>query len=166
MPRKPSPLNNAILPETPKGNSYGTKLKMPAIRQEAFHQYCKHLAEGNPKESFFFRHEGYSCCHKTIQRYIEENPAEFPPILIEEAKAKRYQHWFNEGKTLMQGGYKCGSPVVWQTIMRNIFRNEIGWDREQIQQDNKTHVERLASNIRSESITETETGDSSEQQKD
>jgi hypothetical protein len=113
----------------PKGNKFGTKLKEPEARQEAFKQYCQHIAEGWPKEAFFFSHPEYSVCHKTMERYIAESPEEFPSHLLNDAKSKRYKHWIEEGKTLMKGGYRHGSPSVWQTIMRNIFR-DIGWDKD------------------------------------
>jgi hypothetical protein len=110
-------------------NQNGIKLKDPAIRQEAYRQYLEHLAKGYPKETFFFDHPTHSVCYKTLDKYLRDHPDEFPPILMEKAKASRYRHWFDEGKMLMQGKYRHGSPVVWGTIMRNIFK-DIGWDRE------------------------------------
>lgn len=111
-----------------RGNKYGIKLKDSDTRQDAFRQYCDHLASGFPKECFFFSHPTESVCWKTMERYIKENPEEFPAILIEKAKAERYKHWLSEGQALMKGCYRSGSPIVWQTIMRNIFK-EIGWDK-------------------------------------
>lgn len=151
-----------IPPPAPKGNKLGLKLKDPEVRQEAYRQYCEHIASGFPKEAFFFDHETHSVCWKTVERYISENPAEFPSFLMERAKAARYKHWFGEGQTLMKGGYERGSPVVWQTIMRNIFK-DVGWDREQITQGSKTYVQQLAENIRDEFVAETKVGDSDEQ---
>lgn len=141
------------------GNKFGTKLKDPDVRQEAFRQYCDHLAAGYPKEAFFFEHPELSVCWKTMDRYIAESPAEFPPILIEKAKAARYKHWLNKGGSLMEGQFKGGSPTIWTVCMRNIFK-DVGWDKEQISQDNKSHVQRLANAIRSEVEPEAEEGDS------
>lgn len=135
------------LPPPPEGNKRGIKLKDPDVRQEAFKQYCNHIASGLPKESFFFDHPVHSICWRTMERYISENPTEFQPILMEKAKAARYKHWFIEGQNIMKGEYKGGSPVVWQTIMRNIFK-DVGWDREQISESSKTHVQKLAESIR------------------
>lgn len=134
----------------PEGNKFATKLKDAQTRKEAFTQYCDHLATGYPKEAFFFDHASESVCWKTMERYIAENPEEFPPILIERAKAKRFKHWIDEGKSLMTGKYKRGSPIIWQTCMRNLFKAE-GWDREEISQNNKSHVEQLAQSIRKNS---------------
>jgi hypothetical protein len=150
-----------------KGNTFATKLKDADVRQEAYRQYCQHIAEGWPKEAFFFDHPTHSVCWKTMERYITENPEEFPPILMERAKSARYKHWFKEGQTLMKGGYERGSPVVWQTIMRNMFK-DVGWDREQISENNKSHVQRLADAIRGngDAISEAEDGDSELEQED
>lgn len=147
-------------PPAPKGNKRATKLKDPGVRQEAYKQYCNHIASGFPKEAFFFDHGTDSVCWRTIDRYIAENPTEFQPILMEKAQATRYKHWFDEGHKLMKGSYKGGSPVVWQTIMRNIFK-DYGWDRETVSEANKTHVIRLAESIRNgNAIDDTEDSNS------
>jgi|ERR1700722_2798299 len=147
------------VPPAPKGNKRGLKLKDPDVRQEAYRQYCDHIAEGWPKEAFFFDHPEHSVSWETMDRYISENPTEFLPILMQKAQAARYKHWLGEGRTLMKGEYKGGSPVVWQTCMRNLFKN-VMWDREQIAQDNRTHVELLAKSIRNEVVAEAEASDS------
>ena len=122
-------VKNSKMSESLKGNTNGTKLKEAAVRQEAFRQYCEHLAEGYPKEAFFFDHEEHSVCWKTMDRYIEENPSEFPAIKIQRAKAKRYKHWLGEGKKMMTGGYERCSPTIWTVMMRNIFK-ENRWDQD------------------------------------
>lgn len=146
-----------------KGNKTATKLKKPDVRQEAYRQYCDHIASGLPKEAFFFDHPEHSLCWKTMERYIVENSKEFPSFLMEKARAARYKHWLGEGQKLMRGDYK-GAPTVWQTCMRNIFK-DIGWDQEQISEGNKAHVERIARGVR-DSVAKTEDGDSEERQED
>lgn len=126
------------------GNNYGLAIKDPETRQEAYRAYCKHIAEGYPREAFSFKHSKEPCCWKTIDRYIKDNPNEFPPLLMEEAKAERYKHWFSEGKALMRGIYKHGSPVVWQTIMRNIFK-DVGWDQFDTQERNPEQTQQFKS---------------------
>jgi hypothetical protein len=143
------------------GNKHGLKLKDLEVRQQAYIQYCAHIASGMPKESFVFDHREHSVTWETMDRYIKENPCEFPAILMQIARAKRYEFWLQEGISLMRGLYKGGSPVVWQTIMRNMFKAE-GWDREQVARDQKPHVEQLAAAIRNEPISETEASDSDE----
>src|SRR5580693_8700090 len=98
----------------PIGNKNGTKLKEEELRQEAYRQYCEHIASGIPKEAWFFEHpydELKSLTHKTMEKYIKENPLEFPPIKKEQAESKSYNTWFKEGQKLMKGEYKNGSPM-------------------------------------------------------
>ena len=132
----------AKISKTMEGNQNRVAIRKdePEIRQEAFKQYCDHLASGQPKQSFFFEHPTHSICWKTMEKYIDDNPSEFPTLLIEGAKSKRYQHWLKEGETIMKGGYKNGSPVVWQTFMRNIFK-DIGWDRREDAQSDELMAE-------------------------
>lgn len=103
-------------------------------RKDVFVNYCKHLSEGYPKEAFF-----YKVNWRTVEKYIKDYPDELSTILKDEAYAKRFKHWFEEGKKLMRGEYKNGSPVVWQTIMRNMFK-DYGWDKESAGSDNKQNV--------------------------
>lgn len=122
----------------PKGNDYGTKLKNPTVRQEAYRQYCDWIASGYPRESFFFDHPEHSVCWETIEKYMKDFPEEFPPILMKQARARRYQYWFEKGKNLTAGRQedipkdnRCNpSPQAWQVIMRNMFKKECGWDAE------------------------------------
>jgi hypothetical protein len=126
----------------PFGNDYGLAIKDPETRQEAYRAYCQHIAEGYPKEAFSFRHPKEPCCWRTIDRYAKENPQEFHPLLMEDAKAQRYKLWFSEGKALMRGAYKNGSPVVWQTIMRNVFK-DVGWDQLDVQERGQEQVQQF-----------------------
>ena len=115
----------------PLENNRAEKLKGNDLKHEAYLQYCAHISSGEPKQSFVFNHPELKVTWKTIEHLIKEinDEAVFPTFLMEEAKSKRYGVWMNEGKTLMKGGYKGGSPVIWQTIMRNMFR-DVGWDQE------------------------------------
>lgn len=134
----------------PLGNKYATKLKRPDYRQEAYKQYCAHLATGKDKKSFVFHHTDdplLSVTYKTMDRYIEENPAEFPPILLEIAQSKSFEHFEEEGKKLMRGAYKHGSPVVWQTFMRNKF----GYDKDMIENVTKCAADKILEEIRNKS---------------
>lgn len=138
------------MPRSQPGNKKATKLKNAAVRQEAFRQYCSHLANGYPKEAFFFDYSSYSCCYKTIESYIKDAPIEFPPILIAKAKAARYLHWFLKGEAMADGKVKGNySPQVWQTIMRNMFR-EYGWDAPDSPEANKPqeHMEVIIQKIK------------------
>lgn len=110
----------------PKGNTYATKLKDPVVRQEAYRQYCQWIAGGNTKEAFVFEHPELTVTYKTMERYIRENPTEFPPIQKEVSEAKSYDHWLRLGKSMMLGEVKGAQPAIYQMFMRNKF----GWDKE------------------------------------
>lgn len=128
--RKLSQAHRITLSSAKLGNKNAVKLHTSELKQEAYRQYCKHLEDGNPKEAFCYddpNDPDLFITFQTMDKYIKEDPVEFPPIKMERALNKRYQHWFNEGKTIMKGGYPGGSPVVWQTIMRNIFKDQ-KWD--------------------------------------
>ncbi len=113
----------------PIGNKNGIKIKDKESRQQVFKAYLSHLESGFPKEAFSYSNEHEeTCCWKTMNKWIKENPIEFPPILIEQAMAKRYKLWFEIGMKMVRG-----SPVVWQTIMRNMFK-EYGWDQDDSKQ--------------------------------
>ncbi|NJL54133.1 hypothetical protein HC928_02455 [bacterium] len=112
-----------------KGNKSGTKIKDPELRQEAYRQYCAHLSKGFSKQGWKFVHPHdplKSLTHRTMERYLSENPTEFPPILKEMAEADSFRIFEEHGLRLMRGEYKGGSPETWKTIMRNKF----GWDKE------------------------------------
>ena len=119
------------MPAAPLGNQYAVRLKDPAIRQEAYRQYCKHIGEGWPKEAFFFDHASQSASWQTLERYIKTCPDEFDIILMQQAKAMRLKYWIEEGKKIQDGRYTKSSPIVWQTMMRNMFR-DIGWDQDKV----------------------------------
>jgi hypothetical protein len=111
------------------GNDYALKLDTPELRREAYRQYCDHIASGLPKEAFVLEHPDVSITWETMDKYIRESPKDFPPVKMQRAKAKRYRHWLEEGRKIMAGKYKNGSPVVWQIFMRNIFK-DLAWDRD------------------------------------
>lgn len=131
-----------------EGNQISKKLTTPELKEEAYRQYCQHLSEGWPKEAFFFDHEELQITWKTMDKYIRENPADFPSIKMETAQAKRYKHWLTEGQTLMKGGYQHGSPVVWQTFMRNMFK-DLKWDQKELDQDSNRPSEDFKAKLHS-----------------
>lgn len=119
-------------------NKNGIKIKDKDSRQEAYRAYLKHLEEGYPEKAFSFHNDkGAICSWETIKKYIKENPGEFDPILIQVAMAKRFKYWFEIGKGLTIGKIKHGSPVSWQTIMRNMFK-DYGWDKNETKQSSFT----------------------------
>ena len=110
----------------PEGNKNGLKLKEPDVRQEAYRQYCAHLAKGKSKKSFVFKHPQLTCVYKTIDKYIEEDPVEFPPLHMQVAKSEGYAVWEEIAGQGAKGVNKEVSPPVLQMVMRNKF----DWDRD------------------------------------
>ena len=126
-----------------KGNQYARKLTDEESKKEAYRQYLQHLENGDPKESFCYDDPDdpeFFITWQTLEKYIKEDPGVFKPIKMERSMSKRYQYWMNEGKTLMKGGYPGGSPVVWQTMMRNMFKN-MGWDQKELNQSDNNQTE-------------------------
>lgn len=70
------------------GNSNSVKLKDYALRQEAYEDYCENIALGYSVDCFYFQKDGLSVSYKTMQKYIRDNPIEFPPEKLSSAKAK------------------------------------------------------------------------------
>lgn len=103
-------------------------LKTPEERLEAFKQYCEHVAAGWPVLSFVSTGLKKNIAGEGMETYLKNFAHELPMEMLEHARAKRFQHWLGEGVKLMRGGYQHGSPVVWQTMMRNMFKS-IGWDQ-------------------------------------
>ena len=119
-------------------NENAIQLKDKESRQQAYKAFLLHVEGGDPLESFVYSNEkGERCCWKTLKKYMEESPGDFPSILMDIAMAKRYGYWFNIGRNLSIGKIKHGSPVTWSNIMRNIFK-EIGWDKDDSKQSSFT----------------------------
>jgi hypothetical protein len=109
------------------GNDNGTALKDPQERRKAYESYCQHIADGYPKEAWFYENGSSHCCWRTMDRYIEKNPVEFQSFLKDKSHSSSYKLWFERGKKLSLGEIKGNtSPHTWATIMRNMFH----WDKE------------------------------------
>lgn len=111
----------------PKGNKNGVKLKEPEVRKEAYRQYCEYISNGGTKEAWTFEHPKLTCTHKTMEKYIRDNPIEFPPLHKEMAESKSYEHWLGLGKRMMLGQIEKCQPAIFQMFMRNKF----DWDKDQ-----------------------------------
>ena len=70
---KKKPKQNPPPPPPPPGNKRGTKLKDPNIRQQAYEQYCAHLAKGKSKRSWCFEHPELTCTWETMEKYLEDS---------------------------------------------------------------------------------------------
>lgn len=132
----------------PIGNKNGIKLKEPDHRQMAYQQYCAHLAAGYSKRSWCYRHPTdltKSLTYETMEKYVKENPIEFDTILMEMSISDGMKWFEDEGRKLMQGRYKNGSPEVWKTCMRNKY----SWDKDLIEKTDKCSADKILDEIRS-----------------
>ncbi len=132
-----------------KGNKCAQKLTTPELRQEAYRQYCDHLAHGYPKQAWCFEHPDLTLCWKTMERYIKDYADEFPLSQRTRAESKGLKWWIDEGKDMMRTQDRC-QPAIFQIMMRNIY----GWDKETIEEKvdreakEKTMLEQLLSEVR------------------
>ena len=109
----------------PFGNSFGTKLKDPLLRQKAYKQFCAHIAKGKSKDSFYFIDGDFKCTWKTIQSYAKESPHEFPTIEREVAYAQGYGEWEAVCEESAKGENKDANTASLNMVMRNKF----AWDK-------------------------------------
>lgn len=123
----------------PKGNDHACKLKEPEMRTEAYNAYCEWIASGMPKEAFVYEAEDWSVTFDTVEKYMKECPIDFPAHKMKAAMAKRYAYWFKKGQNLVAGRQEDipkenrtnPSPVTWSNIMRNMFKKDFGWDKDE-----------------------------------
>lgn len=107
------------------GNTNGVKLKDSEVRQEAYRQYCAHLAKGKSKRSFVFEHPELTCHWQTIESYMKDT-TEFNPIMKEVAICKGYAHWEQVVEDSATGINEKANTASLQMKMRNKF----GWDKD------------------------------------
>lgn len=111
-----------------KGNKYAKKsLKMPEECQKAYKEYCMWIAEGKSHESWNYCSDKMTLTYKTMEKYIRENPTEFPPINKEIANTKSLALWEKMGIDMMIGKIEKCQPAIFQMFMRNKF----GWDKDE-----------------------------------
>ena len=131
-----------------KGNQSAKKLKTPALKKQAYEQYCAWIALGNSKESWTFKHKEMSLTSKTMEKYIRESESDFPSIHKEMAQAASLKIWEDRGLTMMLGRLEKCQPAIFQMFMRNKF----GWDKENYGNKDTTEplIRRIAKKWRGE----------------
>ena len=108
----------------PFGNTNGTAVKDPELRQRVYQEYCEHLAKGKSKRSWRSHIPGVHCTWQTIERYLEDE-LEFDPIKKEIAEADGYSLWEDVVADSAIGRNKDANTASLQMLMRNKY----GWDR-------------------------------------
>ena len=110
----------------PYGNQNAKKLRDHDIKQQAYKQYCEHLAKGKTKKSWFFKHPELTCTSETFEKYLEDE-VEFDPIHLKVAYCEGYQKW----EKVLEDGATGENPDVNPACLQMIMRNKYGWDKQQ-----------------------------------
>jgi predicted glycoside hydrolase/deacetylase ChbG (UPF0249 family) len=105
-------------------NKYALKLKTPELRQEAYRQYCDHIAAGYEKKSWYFDHPTITCTWNTIEKTLRDYAEEFDLELKEVAEAKGLRVWENVLYASARGENKSANPLS----IKMIFANKWGWN--------------------------------------
>lgn len=120
------------------GNKNGTKIKDPKLRQEAYLDYCNHIAKGKSKDSWVFNHPEATCTWETMEKYIKDE-TEFDPIHKKVAQAKSFDHWEEILYAVARGDNEKGNVAALQMI----FRSKFGWDK----RDNHALIDNVEINL-------------------
>ena len=115
------------------GNKNGTAIKSPKLMEEAFADFCRHMAAGKSKRGWSFKHPECKCTYQTLEKYMKDQEFEFEPITLEIAKSDGFGYWEGVLHDAAVGKNKDGNPAVMQMIMRNKY----SWDKN----DKTTHVD-------------------------
>jgi hypothetical protein len=110
----------------PPGNKFGLAIKDPQTRQEAYKEYCEHLAKGKSKRSWRCHIPGVHCTWETMEKYIR-NAEEFDPIHKQIAEIDGYCLWEDIVSDSARGTNKDANTASLQMVMRNKF----GWDKKE-----------------------------------
>lgn len=109
----------------PKGNDYTKKLKTTELKEEAYRQYCAHLAKGKSKKSWCFEHPHLTLTWETMEKYIKSDEHVFDPLKKRVAETKGYACWEQVVEDSATGKNKDANTASLQMLMRNKY----GWDK-------------------------------------
>lgn len=109
----------------------------PQKLKEVYHAYCRYIAEGNIKFGFSYDleigNEILYVNHKIIENIIKTYAHYLNMGLLDKAKAVSMDKWFKVGRDVALGRiqrHAHTSAMLWQNIMKNMFREEYGWEGE------------------------------------
>jgi hypothetical protein len=126
------------------GNTHALKFKGAELRQEAYRQYCEHIAKGKSQNSWYFEHPDLTITYKTMEKYISECPHEFPALQKEVAQMKGYNRWEQVVEDSAEGKNKDANTASLQMLMRNKFR----WDKPDIDEIADCAADKILAKIR------------------
>ena len=89
----------------------------PSSRRKLCQEWCTHLANGLPKETF------EECDPQTLRKYVAKYPEDFDLEEIGRAERKGYNYWYKMGIAGSMGQLKGFNPASWIFNMKNRF----GW---------------------------------------
>lgn len=107
-----------------KSNCRFTKLKEYGLLEEAYASYCKHLAAGNSRASWYFEHPKVKVAYEAFESYFEKYPDEFDEMERKVAWSKGYRLWETKFDIASEKPGKETNPAVLQMVMRNKYK----WD--------------------------------------
>lgn len=99
-----------------KGNDYNLKFRTKSARRDLCKKICAHLENGFNQKSFPY------ASWKTVKRYIENYPEDFPPDRIARAERIGRFKWEKIGHDLVSGKIR-GNSTIWAFNMMNKY----GW---------------------------------------
>lgn len=123
-----------------KGHTTNVKLHTPELKQEAFRQYCNHIAKGRPKKAWRLKKLGFTLTWETMEKYIKEDPDTFDPSHKKEAEADSLERWFTVLEEIATGDNPKGNVAATQVIMRNMHK----WDAKDHRDDDDDTSAQLA----------------------
>lgn len=99
--------------------------------ERAMLSFCDHLAQGYPQYTWYIDEELVRCTDETLLKTIKEKPELFDTYLKDKAIREAYKLWWEKGQNMVEGKVKGSySPVVYHTMMRNMFRRFGWWESE------------------------------------
>jgi len=101
----------------PKDNNYNLKWKTPEERKAVCKRFCEHIEQGYTVDCF------EDCDFKTIKRYINDYPEDFPSDMISAAKRKSRIYWEGLGIRGTEGLIDKFNAKSWEFNMSNRY----GW---------------------------------------
>ena len=108
-----------------QGHQTAKKLTTDDLKLDAYAQYCAHIASGQPKKAWCFRHPTLSLTWETMEKYIKNEPNLFDPLHKRMAEADGLKLWFSYLADSARGKNKDANVASMQIILRNMFM----WDR-------------------------------------
>ena len=108
----------------PYGNQSAKKSTTLELKQEAYRQYCAHIAAGKSGRSWVFKHPELTLTARTMEHYMK-NEHDFPPEHLEVAKSEGFAVWEDIVSNSASGKNTKANTASLQMVMRNKYN----WDK-------------------------------------